>query len=274
MPENLSPKTVIILSPSDFSLYTLSTIVSLRRAGVQVAGVGLLRLINPSRLLFEGRRDGVRLLKKIWNKLLWRNQIYESSGKETMPQFLKENDIPLERVSAVCKREGIPMRCCSNFNQVDFVDWVRASHADAVVFTGGGLVRQPLLDVTPKGIINCHMGILPGYRGMDLPEWAILNGKFEQVGCTVHIMNAGVDTGPILRRYPVALQHGENIRQLRDRIEYLMCSAMTRTVVDYLEGHIEAKPQAVVDGKQFFMMTPTLINVVEARLASLGGSQR
>lgn|SRR3989338_1576238 len=273
MPENLSTKTIIVLSPSDFSLYTLSIIVSLRRAGVQVAGVGLRRLINPSRLLFEGRRDGVRLLKKIWNKLLRRNQIYQNSGKETISQFLKENNIPLERVSAVCKREGIPVRYCYDFNQEDFVDWVRVLNADAVLFTGGGLVRQPLLDATPNGILNCHMGILPGYRGMDLPEWAILNGELEQVGCTVHIMNAGVDTGPILRIYPVALRHGENIRQLRDRIEYLMCSVMVITAIDYVKGRIEAKPQAVADGKQFFVMTPTLIDVVEARLDRLGVRQ-
>lgn len=268
MSQGVKGKRVVVLSPSVYSLYTLGTIVCLQRAGVQVAGVGFRRLLNPRRLLQESRRDGARLMKKIWNKLLFRNWVYRVSGKETISQFLKDNDIPLKRVSVMCKSDGIPTRYCYDFNDANFVDWIKGVSADAIVFTGGGLIRQPLLEATPKGVLNCHMGILPMYRGMDLPEWAILRGQMDQIGCTVHVMESGVDTGPILSTRFVPPRSGDTIRSLRDRIEYHMTSEIVNTAVAYLENRILPQTQSVEDGKQFFIMTPLFVDIVERRLAA------
>ncbi|MEN8130905.1 MAG: formyltransferase family protein [Pseudomonadota bacterium] len=213
-------------------------------------------------------------MNKIWIKLIRRNQNYKSSCDETISQFLKENDIPLEKVSAVCKREGIPVRRCYDFNENNFVKWVREVGAEVLIFTGGGLLRRPLLEATPKGVLNCHMGILPTYRGMDLPEWAILNGDLDKIGCTVHVMDTGVDTGPILKTFLVPIRREDNIRSLRSRIEYVMCLAVVKTTVDYVKGCIEPQPQSKVDGKQFFIMTESLFKVVESKLARINCTGR
>ncbi|MBX9593112.1 MAG: hypothetical protein K2X46_02015 [Roseomonas sp.] len=56
---------------------------------------------------------------------------------------------------------------------------------------------QRVIDAVPRGIINVHPGALPGYRGLFAPFWQIL--KREPVlGCTVHMVDRGIDTGPIL----------------------------------------------------------------------------
>ena len=46
-----------------------------------------------------------------------------------------------------------------------------------VIFTGGGILGQPLLETARVGILNCHAGILPKYRGMDVIEWPVLLGN-------------------------------------------------------------------------------------------------
>src|SRR5436309_2693224 len=46
------------------------------------------------------------------------------------------------------------------------------------------------------GILNAHIGVLPAYRGMNVAEWAALEGG--SVGCSVHFIDTGIDTGPIL----------------------------------------------------------------------------
>lgn len=257
---------VVILSPSKYSLYTLAALTGLQRADVDVVGVGLCRLVNFSRILSEGRRDGARLIKKIWTKLIRRNAIFNSEEKESLSSYLKENKIPLEKVTDFCRRGTIKFRYCNNFNDQEFIEWVKSLNADAIISTGGGLIRQPLLQATPKGILNCHMGILPMYRGMDLPEWAILNSDLKNIGCCVHIMDKGVDTGAILKNYPVKVMIGDNIRRLRNRIEYCMCSAMVETSVDYLRNKIQPMPQSMEDGKQFFKMARTLVDLAENRL--------
>lgn len=56
---------------------------------------------------------------------------------------------------------------------------------------------QSVIDAVPCGIINVHPGALPGYRGLFAPFWQVLKGEAE-LGCTVHAVDRGIDTGPIL----------------------------------------------------------------------------
>ena len=64
-------------------------------------------------------------------------------------------------------------------------------------FYWSGLLRKVLL-VDLEKALNCHMGILPFYRGMDVAQWPILNQDFSNIGLTTHIIDEGVDTGDIL----------------------------------------------------------------------------
>ena len=56
---------------------------------------------------------------------------------------------------------------------------------------------QRVIDSVPRGIINVHPGALPGYRGLFAPFWQVLRGERE-LGCTVHLVDKGIDTGAIL----------------------------------------------------------------------------
>jgi methionyl-tRNA formyltransferase len=66
------------------------------------------------------------------------------------------------------------------------------------------LVPPAVLNVFPHGVVNAHLGDLPRYRGNATPNWAILEGESEVV-TTLHLMDAGLDSGPILaqRRMPM-----------------------------------------------------------------------
>jgi hypothetical protein len=69
---------------------------------------------------------------------------------------------------------------------------------DVVVSARFSLIfPQRVIDAVPRGIVNVHPGMLPGYRGLFAPFWQIRNGEPE-LGCTVHIVDRGIDTGPIL----------------------------------------------------------------------------
>jgi len=73
----------------------------------------------------------------------------------------------------------------------------------------GAILRAPVLALPPYGCINLHSGILPQYRGILSTLYALLAGEAE-VGCTLHwILDAGIDTGPIIAvaRRPVELPH-------------------------------------------------------------------
>ena len=63
---------------------------------------------------------------------------------------------------------------------------------------GTSLLKGALLEKGRLGIINLHGGLSPEYRGADCTFWALYNQQPEKVGCTVHYINAGIDTGNII----------------------------------------------------------------------------
>jgi methionyl-tRNA formyltransferase len=59
------------------------------------------------------------------------------------------------------------------------------------------IFKDPLLSLPRKGIYNIHSGALPPYGGVLSPMRAILNGD-TRLGCTLHRVDAGIDTGPVV----------------------------------------------------------------------------
>ncbi|MEO0248567.1 MAG: formyltransferase family protein [candidate division WOR-3 bacterium] len=262
-------RNVVVFSPSRFSLYTIAVAEMLLRQGVDVKAIFVRRLLNPARFLGEFQRDGRRLMRKVWRKLLLREKAYPIAKEETIVHFLKKEGILLRDVEEFRKRYGIPIVYCSDLNDPSVVATLQTIKPALGVFTGGGLIREAVLAHCGMGILNCHSGMLPRYRGMDVIEWAILEGRFQEVGMTVHFMDRGVDTGDLLRLRRVDLRPGEDIRRLRDRFEPLMCQEIVAACLDVLAGRAQRTPQRLEDGKQYFVMHPQLIRLAEARLKAI-----
>jgi methionyl-tRNA formyltransferase len=69
----------------------------------------------------------------------------------------------------------------------------------------GEIAGRSFLNLFPNGIINFHPGDLPEYRGCNAPEWQILEGN--SVICTAHLLDEGIDTGPIIKKKELALKY-------------------------------------------------------------------
>ena len=73
-----------------------------------------------------------------------------------------------------------------------------AARPDVVLVFGTGILREPLLSAFDGRIINIHLGLSPYYRGAGTNFWPLVNGEPEYVGATIHYLDAGIDTGPML----------------------------------------------------------------------------
>jgi methionyl-tRNA formyltransferase len=69
---------------------------------------------------------------------------------------------------------------------------------DLVAVFGTSLLRGELLKQGRLGIVNLHGGLSPEYRGADCTFWALYNGEPQKVGCTLHWIDAGIDTGGLV----------------------------------------------------------------------------
>jgi folate-dependent phosphoribosylglycinamide formyltransferase PurN len=259
---------VVVFSPSRFSLYTICVTELLKRNNIQVKAIFVRRLFNPDRFFSELSRDGSRLLKKIWKKLVLRENAYRTNDYETIADFMRKENIGFKSVDDFKDKYGIPIVYCNDLNDSIVVEGIKKAKPDLVVFTGGGLIRQDILENSGAGILNCHMGVLPHYRGMDVIEWPILENNPQEIGMTVHFMDKGVDTGDILRVRKVEIASNESIKQIRERFEPIMCREMVAACLDYLEGKLQRIPQKQKDGRQYFVMHPRLIELAESKLKS------
>jgi folate-dependent phosphoribosylglycinamide formyltransferase PurN len=257
---------VVVFSPNRFSLYTTTIIGMLIQKDIEVSAIFVRKLFNPDRAWNEFQRDGSRLIKKVWKKLILRQAGYRPENFETILDLRKKYNIETTRVDDFQVFNSIRVSYCSTLNDPVVVGGLMQIKPDLVMFTGGGLIRANILGNSGQGVLNCHMGVLPAYRGMDVVEWAILGGHFDQIGISVHFMDAGVDTGDILRVKHIPLIQGETISSLRNRMESIMCETFVNTCLDFLHGKVERQSQSKLDGKQYFKMHPQLQKVAAERL--------
>ncbi len=122
-------------------------------------------------------------------------------------------------------------------------DVLRAVGADVVVVAAYGLILpQAVLDIPHLGCINIHASLLPRWRGAAPIQRAILAGDTESGVCIMR-MDAGLDTGPVLRSGVVAISPGETAASLHEKLAGLG----GRLVVQALAGlPLPAVPQAGV----------------------------
>lgn len=116
---------------------------------------------------------------------------------------------------------------------------VRRLAPDIVILGGAPLLRGEILAIPRLGTLNAHPGLLPRYRGIDVVAWAILNG--DPVGVSVHLVDAGIDTGAICRTRHLALRAGETLEEIQSRAEQEGAQLMAEVVADAITwGRIEA----------------------------------
>jgi phosphoribosylglycinamide formyltransferase-1 len=96
---------------------------------------------------------------------------------------------------------------------------LKNERVDLVVLAGYmRLVKQPLLDAFPRRIINIHPSLLPQFPGIESWKQALAAGA-TVTGCTVHYVDAGMDTGEIIAQREVPVLPGDTPETLHARIQ-------------------------------------------------------
>ena len=137
-----------------------------------------------------------------------------------------QNAYALERAKAA----GIPAVCVSPKNYVDRDAFNHAllqtiqSYEPGLVVLAGCLVVIPeiMIQAYPNKIINIHPSLIPsfcgtGYYGLKVHEKALERGV-KVTGATVHFVDEGTDTGPIILQKAVEIQQGDTPKVLQQRV--------------------------------------------------------
>ena len=105
------------------------------------------------------------------------------------------------------------------------------------------LLSAPFLSALSHRVVNIHPALLPAFPGVHAQAQALAYGV-RVTGCTVHLVDAGMDTGPILAQTAVPILDGDDEATLRERLllkEHELLPAVLQWIAD---GRVEVTPAA------------------------------
>lgn len=138
---------------------------------------------------------------------------------------------------------GIPVRQPRSLRRPEVVEELARQRPEVLVLVAYGLILpQAVLDAAPHGGLNLHPSLLPRHRGPAPVAGALLAGDVE-TGVTIMLMDAGMDTGPILAQERTEIEPEEDAAALSDRLAHLGADLMARTLPRWANGEITPRPQ-------------------------------
>ncbi|MFC7393492.1 phosphoribosylglycinamide formyltransferase [Scopulibacillus cellulosilyticus] len=112
-------------------------------------------------------------------------------------------------------------------------------HVDLIVLAGYmRLVGTTLLSAYRNKIVNLHPSLLPAFPGLNAIEQAVRAGV-KVTGVTVHYVDEGMDTGPIIAQEPVRIYENDSIDEIEARIHQTEHSLYPKTIANLLEENVQ-----------------------------------
>jgi phosphoribosylglycinamide formyltransferase 1 len=123
------------------------------------------------------------------------------------------------------------------------IEVLRARGVELVVLAGFMRLLTPsLLDAFPMRIVNVHPALLPAFPGVAGQRQALEYGV-RVTGCTVHFVDGGTDTGPIIAQAPVTVLEGDDEATLTARILEQEHDLLPRVIQWIAEGRVSVEPR-------------------------------
>lgn len=168
---------------------------------------------------------------------------------ELLPPPTLTGDLPLHpsflnrTIMDLAWESGIDLYRVRNPSSMDVLELVKNLGVDVgCTACFDRLIRKPLRNVPSLGFLNVHPSLLPAYRGPSPLFWTFRDGVRE-TGVTIHRMDAGADTGPILAQAPFTLADGLTGPEA-DRLAAALGADLLVQVLDGLaDGVITPRPQ-------------------------------
>jgi phosphoribosylglycinamide formyltransferase-1 len=169
------------------------------------------------------------------------------SGNGSNLQALLDAGLPVSAVASNRKdayalvrarAAGVPtatfsLDCHADRHDRDLVmaTWLEEHGVELVVLAGYmHLLTKPFLDRFPGRIVNVHPSLLPAFPGMHAIEDA-LRANARTTGVTVHLVDEGLDTGPILRQEELPLEPRETLEERIHAVEHRLLPTVVRDMM-------------------------------------------
>jgi len=169
---------------------------------------------------------------------------YDIVGAFTQPDKKVGRKQLLEKspVKLVAEKNNIPVFTPAKLHP-EAVEELRGLQPDLIILVAyGKILPQAVLDLPRLGAINIHPSLLPKFRGPSPIQNALLAGE-KITGTTIMLMDAGIDTGDILRQKEIAIGPDETYVGLAEKLSGFSAELLLETLDGFLAGKIIPQKQ-------------------------------
>jgi len=120
--------------------------------------------------------------------------------------------------------------------EMELVKLLRDAGVELVVLAGFmRVLKEPMLAAFPRRIINLHPSLLPKFPGVEAWKQALDAGE-KVTGCTVHYVDAGIDSGEIIAQRKVPVLPGDTAESLHARIQIAERALYPEVIAQFAEA--------------------------------------
>jgi folate-dependent phosphoribosylglycinamide formyltransferase PurN len=121
------------------------------------------------------------------------------------------------RIEEFCNENQIEIIETKTPYSVTIIDKVKKSNLDILILVGGfGIIKEVLLNTTPKGVLSYHHGNMRKYRGMPPALWELYNNE-KEMGVTVQVLASGLDCGIPIEEKTIEIRKSDTLKKLQNR---------------------------------------------------------
>lgn len=159
---------------------------------------------------------------------------------------------PDQKLIKMAIENKIPVLMEKNINEKKFLDKIEKFDCDIYIsMSFNQIFKKDILNLPPKGIINCHAGKLPFYRGRNVLNWVLINDE-KEFGITVHYVDEGIDTGDIILQKTYVITEKDDYNSLLKRA-YVECANLLDQAIDVIDqGILKPIKQTSIDILGFY----------------------
>lgn len=261
---------VVILCASPYSEVSCAVAVRLSRLGYVPVGALSLSSWNARTLIRKWGQWGLGRSLRYGRAKLGSRSSTNALLNPYLESTLRNDDGVFRSLKQVARAFLFPVAVCGNHNSAHALVKLKQWLPDLIIFTGGDIVRGDLLEIPRLGVLNVHLGLLPEVRGMSTPEWSLLLNL--PLGITIHLLDRGIDTGPILLRHEFSITDKcHSLDDLRHRMVAHSIDLIAQAVAGLDRGTSSPKLQEDRDrDRQYFVMHELLRARAVRKLREIG----
>lgn len=259
-------KKVIITAGFDKSIFAICAAELLRRKNIQIEGVVVVNPFTAKRVISTIQKRGFQFTKQAIPRLLGKSQT-SKGGSSPIIEFKQANNIKYNSLKQWALSNDVPYQLVPSINHAKCEQFLKSKTPDYLIYGGGGIIRDNIIDAVKGNILNAHLGPLPEIRGMNAIEWSVLLNDRKEI--TIHLIDHGIDTGKIIRSYPVDIEKGDTIEIIREKAKVRGIKALIDVVVND-QANKSTLEKNSDEHRQCFILSNTMKTLLEFKLNNLG----